>query len=139
MFLPFSEQKSPRCCNGRTSYRYQIYVPSDLPPLNPSRVDYWITTMTASATPAPYCFQMEIVADLIGPVAAIVEDLLNDMRPLDLGQPDVRNLIIAGADNALLQRVTWAMQVPHGVRQALISRVLRGYGARPRAEAVATR
>lgn len=80
--------------------------------------------------PAPYTFQVETVAELIGPVANIVEDLLNDMRPQDLGSPEVRSCIILGADNALLQRVTWARRVPNSIRQAVISRVLRGYGAR---------
>ena len=83
--------------------------------------------MSTSALPAPYTFQVDTVADLLGPVADIVEGLINDIRPQDLGQSDVRSRIIAGADNALLQRVAWAVRVPNNVRQAVISRVLRGY------------
>lgn len=86
------------------------------------------SSQNQSTHPAPRQarFHPDVVADLIKPVTTIVESLAYELDSHDLSRPDIHARWVRSVDQALLRREPWCKVVPGTLREALISRLLRG-------------
>lgn len=72
-------------------------------------------------------FHPDVVADLIRPIKGIIESLAYELRSQDLTKAEVHLRWVHMVDQALLRREPWSHVVPGTLREALISRLLRGH------------
>lgn len=71
-------------------------------------------------------FHPDVVADLVKPIRTIVESLAYELDSHDLSRAEIHTRWVRSVDQALLRREPWCKVVPGTLREALISRLLRG-------------
>lgn len=84
-------------------------------------------------------FHPDVVADLIRPIKGIIESLAYELRSQDLTQAEAHRRWVHTVDQALLRREPWSQVVPGTLREALISRLLRGQSEHAHAQDGRTR